>query len=75
MSLDEHYRTARVVGEALETRLRISFATDKPHRLWHATMDLLTVRYFQVVGPDGTLVISFSKRMRGPNTAALPLNS
>ncbi len=49
MSLDERYHSARVAGEALEMRLRIYFATDKPRRLWHATMDLLTVRYFQVI--------------------------
>jgi len=48
-SLDEHYHSARVAGEALETRLRIYFASDAPRRLWHATMDLLTVRYFQVI--------------------------
>jgi hypothetical protein len=47
--LDEQYHSARVAGEALETRLRIYFATDTARRLWHATMDLLTVRYFQVI--------------------------
>jgi hypothetical protein len=49
-SLDERYHGARCAGEALETRLRVYFATEKPRLLWHATMDLLTVRYFQVIG-------------------------
>ncbi|HJQ59552.1 MAG TPA: hypothetical protein VJ890_21780 [Vineibacter sp.] len=52
MSLDERYHASRVSGEALEMRLRIYFATDKPRLLWHATMDLLTVRYFQLIGLD-----------------------
>jgi hypothetical protein len=50
MSMDEGYQTARVAGEALEMRLRVYFSTDEPRRLWHATIDLLTVRYFQVIG-------------------------
>ena len=49
MSIDERYHSARVAGEALEMRLRVYFSTDRPRLLWHATMDLLTVRYFQVV--------------------------
>jgi hypothetical protein len=49
MSIDERYQSARVAGEALEMRLRIYFSTDRPRQLWHATMDLLTVRYFQVI--------------------------
>lgn len=47
--LDERYHAARCGGEALEMRLRVYFASDEPRRLWHATMDLLTVRYFQVI--------------------------
>jgi len=49
MSIDERYHSARVAGEALEMRLRVYFSTDRPRQLWHATMDLLTVRYFQVI--------------------------
>jgi hypothetical protein len=49
VSTDERYHSARVAGEVLETRLRVYFSTDRPRQLWHATMDLLTVRYFQVV--------------------------
>ena len=48
-SLDERYHSARVAGEALEMRLRVYFSTDRPRQLWHAVMDLLTVRYFQVI--------------------------
>lgn len=51
-SLDERYHAARVSGEALETRLRIYFSDDAPRQAWHATMDLLTVRYFQVIKLD-----------------------
>jgi hypothetical protein len=50
MSIDERYQSARIAGEALEMRLRVYFSTDRPRQLWHATMDLLTVRYFQVIG-------------------------
>jgi hypothetical protein len=49
LSLDKRYHAACVAGEALETRLRIYFSTEKPRLLWHATMDLLTVRYFQLI--------------------------
>lgn len=50
MSIDECYQFARVAGEAAEMHLRVYFSTDKPRQLWHATMDLLSVRYFQVIG-------------------------
>jgi hypothetical protein len=50
MSIDGCYQSARVAGEAVEMRLRVCFSTDKPRQLWHATMDLLSVRYFQVIG-------------------------
>jgi hypothetical protein len=57
MSLDERYSSARVAGEALEMRLRVYFSTDRPRQLWHATMDLVTVRYYQVIdlATDGLL--------------------
>jgi hypothetical protein len=57
-SLDERYYTARVSGEALETRLRIYFTTTKPRLLWHATMDLLTVRYSQLISLANDALLS-----------------
>jgi hypothetical protein len=46
--LDQQYRSSRVAGEVLERQLEAYFKTDEPRLRWHATMDLLTVRYFQV---------------------------
>jgi hypothetical protein len=54
VELDQQYRTSRVIGEVIESRLEAYFlSTDQktnPKTLWHATMDLLTVRYFTVIG-------------------------
>jgi hypothetical protein len=53
--LDEQYHRTRVAGEVLESRLRILFGaatrrgSDEPRRLWHGVMDLLTVRYFDLI--------------------------
>ena len=70
-TLDERYLSAHVAGEALEMRLRIYFETDKPRLLWHATRDLLTVRYFQLIGlaTDGLL-----QRNSGPEHSGLTVN-
>jgi hypothetical protein len=46
--LDRQYRLSRVAGEVLERQLEAYFDNDDPRLRWHATMDLLTVRYFQV---------------------------
>jgi hypothetical protein len=71
MSLDERYLSAHVAGEALEMRLRIYFETDKPRLLWHATRDLLTVRYFQMIdlATDGLL-----QRNSGPEHSGLTVD-
>lgn len=68
MSLDERYLSAHVAGEALEMRLRIYFESDKPRLLWHAMRDLLTVRYFQLIGLQLTV---FFSGILVPSTAAL----
>lgn len=47
--LDAHYLEARVAGEVLERRVTAYFLSDRPRELWHRTMDLLTVRYFQLI--------------------------
>ncbi len=67
-SLDERYLSAHVAGEALETRLRIYFVSDTPRLLWHAVRDLLTIRYFQLIGlaTDGLL-----ERNAGPEHTSL----
>jgi hypothetical protein len=70
-SLDERYLSAHVAGDALEMRLRVYFETDKPRLLWHATRDLLTVRYFQLIGlaTDGLL-----QRNSGPEHSGLTID-
>ncbi len=50
--LDEQYRASRIVGEVIERRLEAYFLSDDSRLHWHATMDLLTVRYFQLIGLD-----------------------
>jgi hypothetical protein len=48
--LDQQYRASRVLGEAIERRLEAYFLSSDPKVLWHATMDLLLVRYFHLIG-------------------------
>jgi hypothetical protein len=48
--LDKQYQETRVDGEVLERRLDAYFVSKEPSRLWHATMDLLRARYWQVIG-------------------------
>jgi hypothetical protein len=48
--LDQQYRASRVVGEVIERRLEAYFLSNDAKALWHAAMDLLTVRYFHLIG-------------------------
>jgi len=48
--LDQQYRATRIVGEVIERRLEVYFSSSESKMLWHATMDLLTVRYFHLIG-------------------------
>ena len=48
--LDDQYRASRVQGEVIERQLEAYFTSREPLALWHATMDLLTVRYFYLIG-------------------------
>jgi hypothetical protein len=52
--LDQQYQASRVVGEVIERRLEAYFLSNEPSNdpkaHWHATMDLLTVRYFHLIG-------------------------
>ena len=47
--LEKQYRESRIAGEVIERRLDAYFSTDEPRLLWHGTMDLLTVRYFNLI--------------------------
>jgi hypothetical protein len=51
-ALDDQYHKSRARGEILESRLSAYFASSEPQETWHKVMDLLTVRYFQVIGTD-----------------------
>jgi hypothetical protein len=51
--LDEQYLRSRTTGLVLESRLDAYFVKEDARRKWHRTMDFLTVRYFQVLMPDG----------------------
>jgi hypothetical protein len=62
-ALTRRYMHSRVQGEVIESRLRSHYDSDTPSRLWHAVMDVLTVRYFVARGStDDTL-----KAIRGAN--------
>ena len=62
-ALDARYLDSRREGLVLEHRLRLHFADPKPCRLSHRLMDLLTIRYFQLVRPDGA-----SENLRNKNS-------
>jgi hypothetical protein len=47
--LDATYLDSRRSGEIIENRLQGYFTTSAPRDLWHAVMDILTVRYFQLI--------------------------
>ena len=40
------------MGEVLERRIEAYFLSSEPKTLWHATIDLLTVRYFHLIELD-----------------------
>jgi hypothetical protein len=48
--LDSRYQAAGITAAHLETRLRLLFESDKPWKFCHAAHDILTVRYFQLIG-------------------------
>lgn len=70
-SLDHRYLNARAQADALEARLVAHFADERPLRTWHAISDLLTVRYFQLIGEaDDTYVEENSGPLHSGLTAA-----
>jgi hypothetical protein len=52
--LDRQYLDSRVTGTVLESRLEAYYVSRRPRNLCHQVMDLLTVRYFQLVLPNKT---------------------
>ena len=50
--LDAQYLKSRTTGEILENRLEGYFLSREPRNRWHRVMDLLTVRYFQLIERD-----------------------
>jgi hypothetical protein len=69
--LDMQYRASRVIGEVIERRLEAYFLSKDPKALWHATMDLLTVRYFHLIGLDTENLL---KRNSGEEHTGLSVN-
>lgn len=47
--LDQQYKATRIRGEVIERKLEAYFSNDNPRRFWHASMDLLTVRYLHLI--------------------------
>ena len=58
--LDRQYRTSRVQGEVVEKKLDAYFSSGDTRTHWHATIDLLTVRYFYLIDriTDGLLRVN-----------------
>jgi hypothetical protein len=48
-ALDTQYQSTRRIGAALENRLAVLLVSPSVVDLWHATIDLLTVRYFSLI--------------------------
>ena len=48
--LHEQYRKTRTMGSVLEARLQAYFDSDVARRHWHAAIDLLAVRYYNLLG-------------------------
>ena len=67
-ALDEVYMRTRTAGDAIQYRLMAHFESRDLTSKWHSMMDLLTTRYFQLVGspPD-----SYLKVLEGPRHTTL----
>jgi hypothetical protein len=67
-NLEAIYVRTRTAGDAIEFRLLAHFNAEKLAQNWHSMMDLLTTRYFQLVGapPDSYLAM-----MEGPQHTTL----
>lgn len=70
--LDERYHECRGRGEAVQTRLEVIFGLGPARRHWHATIDLLTVRYFQLTDPHN--IVNF-KANAGENHSGLTIGA
>ena len=69
--LDAQYLESRKAGEALESRLGGYFTSPQPRMKWHQVMDLLTVRYFQLVDRDTQQLY---KDNEGPDHSGLSID-
>lgn len=65
--LDDQYHKTRVAGEVIDSRLRVFFQSDTPRRKWHSTIDLLTVRYFQVTKQINDAILRANAKNDDPN--------
>ncbi len=72
-ALDDVYVRTRTAGDAIQYRLMAHFASEDPARKWHSMMDLLTARYFQLVGspPDSYLKVLEGSRHTTLSSAEL----
>lgn len=61
--LDAQYLSSRLEGEVLEKRLEGYFSSAATSDAWHKVMDLLTVRYFQLI--DRTSVRLYERNSNG----------
>jgi hypothetical protein len=70
-ALDQQYLESRRVGIQLEHLLKLHFADPAPRQLCHRVMDLLTVRYFQVVSDQGVTSDGLRKANEGDQHSGL----
>jgi hypothetical protein len=66
-ALDNQYHKTRVAGEVIDSRLQVFFESDLPRCKWHATIDLLTLRYFQVTKQLNDAILQANARNDDPN--------
>ena len=69
-SLDAQYLESRRQGLVLEHLLRLHFADPRPRQLTHRAMDLLTIRYFQLVS-DGGASLDLREKNEGDDHTGL----
>lgn len=67
-TLDREYLRARAQADALEARLVAYFVDERRLRTWHSISDLLSVRYFQLIGRANDAYLAANS---GPNHSGL----
>jgi hypothetical protein len=79
--LDRQYLDTRVDGTVLEQRLRAYFDDDRPRDddatrpavLWHSTLDLLAVRYFDLTGQATETLLHANEKVPGSYHSGLTI--